>query len=343
MQASQSLKVVIASLVFCTIAILIPATSHALEPVRVFHFTELDSNQSQQQQPAELNKYAISTSNFGFIKNEQKLFFGYGCLTYDITAKELKCTLPKPLAYATISQDGRFILACLPDEKPIYLDTLTSKTIVPKICLDGSERGLVSHPNGTAWTLYASINLKNEPVIVQRINVFTGKHKSSAADRDYDYHYYSFSGDGRYIVMTYPFRLIEAGTMKWLPIESEFSYKKQSSVYFSGAIVPSHDVSMIAADYVFSEEVEPDPKKQKALVIWDRKKKAFLWKKIGISTPIAFSPNSRYLMIKGAVWDWKADKQIASGILGDVGKFSVDGHLLITRDSNAFYLYRLPI
>ena len=329
----------------CLLLVVAPletTTGQVLEPAKVFKFSELD--RLQPQPSTDPHKYSISDEHFGFIHAEKQVFFGYGCLTFDLTSGKLECTLPSTLTNATLSLDGKVVFGCLADGKPFYLNTESNTSKLPKFCPDPYRMSGL-HSN-LRWILESGVE-KNYIHSSSRVDIFTRKEKSSSKTNN-GYGKVVFSGDGKYIVMIgllVPFRLIEINSMQWLPIDKEFDFIKPTKIHFSSSfsIARSHDVSMIATDYKFSEEVEPDPKKQEALVIWDRKKKAFLWKKIGISTPIAFSPNNRYLMIKGAVWDWKADKQIATGILGDVGKFSVDGHLLITRDRDAFYLYRLPI
>ena len=185
---------------------------------------------------------------------------------------------------------------------------------------------------------------KNRLYSVDRINIFTGQTKSTRRDSEYGFGAYEFSGDGRYIVMIdvgVPFRLVEINSMKWRPLDQEFGFQPKN-VSFTGGfrIVRSHDVALIAADYVFSSGGEEEGKR--ALVIWNRIKKTFVWKRPDLSRPIAFSPDNRYLLVKGAVWEWRKDKQVAEGILGDSAKFSLDGKLLVTRDNKAFYIYALP-
>lgn len=340
MKTSQSPKALIFSLALLVGMFVLPRASHALDPANVFSIADIDKQQALQ--TSDPNRFIISKNNYGFTQEDQKLYFGYGCVTFDLSTQKLECTLPKSLTYATLSVDGRYIFGCLVDEIPFYLDTKTSITKTPKICFDQSLHGVVAQKNSVAWTLYASVNQRREPIKVQKINIFTGEMKSSEGDRDYNYYNYDFSGDGKYIVLTNPPRLINGATMKWLPIEKEFNYKEQKAGYLTDAVVRSYDVSMVAADYISPANEESDGPNSRMLVILDRKKKIFLWQKSGVTNPIAFSPDNRYLMVKGAVWDWKADKQVANGILGDVGKFSGNGRRLLTRDSKAFYLYSLP-
>jgi hypothetical protein len=311
--------------------------AETLQPLRIVQYEEL--NKWQHLPVFDKPSFPPHFLNFGVIKNGQQVFFGYGCWIYDLTTKQLDCQLPKNLAQAMLSPDGKIIYGCLSDGEPYYLDTVTGKTRKAKICPD-ELLGLSGLHTNYKW-VGTSYPERYGSFQAGRVDIFTGFTKVSTRDKS-GYHDIKFSDDGRYILMTgATTRLIDAMTMHWLPLDPEFKYEK-SGFNISGKtpVVFNRDISLIAVDYVFVEK--GDEYGSAALVIWDRAKKKILWRKPNLSTPIAFDPSSRYIMIKGAVWDWKADKLVASGILGDVGKFSNDGRTLVTRGNKAFYLYALP-
>ena len=316
-----------------------PGSSWAepLQPLRIVRYEEL--NKWQHLPVFDNSKFSPPYLNFGVIKNGQQVFFGYGCWVYDLATKQLECQLPKNLAQAMLSLDGKIIFGCLADGEPYFLDTVTGKTRKPKICPDESEDLSGLHTNykwvGTPYPeRYGFFQ-------VGRKNIFTGATKTSSRDNT-GYRNFKFSDDGRYILMFGgTTRLIDVATMRWLPFDPEFKYENPGfNMAGKGFVVYNRNVSLIATDYVFLEKGEEEG--NPALVVWNRLEKKIVWRKPNLSTPIAFSPDDRYLLIKGAVWDWKKDTSVAEGIQGDVAKFSSDGRLLITRDSKAFYLYSLP-
>lgn len=320
-----------------------PGSSWAepLQPLRIIKYEEL--NKWQHLPVFDNPKFSPSDLNFGVIKNGQQVFFGYGCWVYDLATKQLECQLPKNLAQAMLSPDGRIIFGCLADGEPYYLDTVTGKTRKTKICPDRWV-GLSGLHNNYKW-IATSYPERYGSFQAGRIDIFTGALKATSRNNNSGYHNSKFSDDGRYIVaFAYGGNtwLIDAAKMRWLPLGPEFKYENPGfNISRKGSVVVhNRDISLIAVDYVFVEK--GDEYGSAALVIWDRAKKKILWRKPNLSTPIAFDPSSRYIMIKGAVWDWKADKLVASGILGDVGKFSNDGRTLVTRGNKAFYLYALP-